>query len=244
LTAAIALFGRSQPPLPAYAATFTVTSSDDANDGACDVAHCSLREAILAANAAAGKDLITFAVGSGAITITPGTALPDITGAVTLDATTQPGYAGAPLVELDGASALGINHGLVLSAGNSEIRGFAINRFNGNGIHIRVGGGNRIERNFIGTDLAGAAARPNAMSGVHIDGSSNNTVGGTTASVRNVISGNGLYGVNITGAHLGALNRVQGSFIGTDETGMAALPNGLAGVRVNGDNNSIGGTDA
>ena len=43
----------------AHAATFTVTKTADTNDGTCD-ADCSLREAIVAANAAAGPDTITF----------------------------------------------------------------------------------------------------------------------------------------------------------------------------------------
>ena len=41
----------------AQAATFTVTKTADTNDGACD-ADCSLREAIIAANAAVGADVI------------------------------------------------------------------------------------------------------------------------------------------------------------------------------------------
>jgi CSLREA domain-containing protein len=47
-------------PLPAaHAATFTVSNLADTNDGICNV-HCSLREAITAANSAAGDDVITF----------------------------------------------------------------------------------------------------------------------------------------------------------------------------------------
>ena len=47
---------------PAQAATFTVTKTADTNDGTCD-ADCSLREAIGAANAAAGADTITLPAG-------------------------------------------------------------------------------------------------------------------------------------------------------------------------------------
>ena len=50
----------SAPPRPAYAATFVVTKTADTADGTCD-ADCSLREAIIAANAAAGADLMGFA---------------------------------------------------------------------------------------------------------------------------------------------------------------------------------------
>ena len=52
---------------PAWAATFSVTKIADTNDGTCD-ADCSLREAIIAANAAAGSD--TIAVPSGTYTLT------------------------------------------------------------------------------------------------------------------------------------------------------------------------------
>ncbi|MDQ3799435.1 MAG: CSLREA domain-containing protein [Acidobacteriota bacterium] len=44
------------------AATFTVTKTADTNDGTCDMADCSLREAVAAANAAAGDDTIYFAL--------------------------------------------------------------------------------------------------------------------------------------------------------------------------------------
>src|SRR5262249_26153072 len=46
--------------MTAAAATFMVTKTADTNDGVCN-ADCSLREAVVAANAAAGADMITFA---------------------------------------------------------------------------------------------------------------------------------------------------------------------------------------
>ena len=60
--------------------------ADDGGDG------ISLREALAAANANAGTDTITFGL-SGQV-ITPGSALPQITESVVIDATTAPGYAG------------------------------------------------------------------------------------------------------------------------------------------------------
>ena len=45
----------------AHAATFRVTKTSDTDDGACN-ADCSLREAINAANGAAGDDIIDFGV--------------------------------------------------------------------------------------------------------------------------------------------------------------------------------------
>ena len=67
-------------------ATFTVTKTADTNDGTCD-ADCSLREAITAANASAGLDIIEFSIGTGVATITPLSALPVILDPVVIDAT-------------------------------------------------------------------------------------------------------------------------------------------------------------
>jgi CSLREA domain-containing protein len=53
-------------PLPE--ATFTVTKQTDTNDGVCN-ADCSLREAVVAANGAAGADMITVPTGTHNLTI-------------------------------------------------------------------------------------------------------------------------------------------------------------------------------
>lgn len=104
------------------AAVFTVNSANDVDDGLCDGTHCSLREAIKAANAGAFVDTILFAVGSGAVTVAPTSPLPAITGSVTIDGTSQPGYAGTPIVELDGSGAGAFANGLSLTAGSSTSR--------------------------------------------------------------------------------------------------------------------------
>jgi hypothetical protein len=54
--------GKTSPDfiIAAASATFTVTRSDDPAPGACAVGDCSLREAVIAANAAAGADNIVF----------------------------------------------------------------------------------------------------------------------------------------------------------------------------------------
>src|SRR5829696_3633886 len=70
-----------------------VTNTNDTGAG-------SLRQAILDANAALGSDVITFSIDSGAKTIKPNSALPTISETVLIDATTQPGFAGQPLIEL------------------------------------------------------------------------------------------------------------------------------------------------
>src|SRR6476661_9463090 len=87
----------------AHAATFTVTKTADTNDNVCD-ADCSLREAIIAANNNPGQDTIAFSIGSGPKTISPTSALPTISESVIIDGTTQPGFAGSPIIELDGSN--------------------------------------------------------------------------------------------------------------------------------------------
>ena len=57
--------------------TFRVNSTDDAEDGVCDAAHCSMREAIDLANVFPGKDTIVFDLPPLA-TIQPNKALPII----------------------------------------------------------------------------------------------------------------------------------------------------------------------
>jgi CSLREA domain-containing protein len=60
----------------AQAASYTVTTTNDSNDGSCTVGLCSLRDAVNAANADSSSDTITFASGlTGQIDLTGG-ALP------------------------------------------------------------------------------------------------------------------------------------------------------------------------
>jgi titin len=95
--------------------------------------------------------------------------------------------------------------------------------------------GNAVMGNFIGTDVTGTAALGNSLSGVYFGPSGSDTlltanvIGGTTAGARNVISGNGGHGVEITGDGTTG-NVVTGNFIGTDVTGTAALGNAGDGV--------------
>src|SRR6187431_930620 len=67
--AAVAMLAITAFSSSTYAATFVVTKTADTADGACD-ADCSLREAITAANVAAGADVITLPAGTYTLTIT------------------------------------------------------------------------------------------------------------------------------------------------------------------------------
>lgn len=84
------LIGRVQFVQAAPLSTFTVTKTADTNDGMCD-ADCSLREAIIAANANPGADIINFSVHGTFVLSLTGTGEDaaasgdlDITGALTL----------------------------------------------------------------------------------------------------------------------------------------------------------------
>ena len=192
-------------------ATFTVNSTADTDDGTCDATDCTLREAINAANASAGADEIRFNIpGAGPHTIQPLTELPTVTDPVTIDGTTEPDFAGTPIIELDGslapAGTSGVN-GLKITVGSSVVRGLVINRFKaatgfvgGSGIHLETNGSNIIEGNYIGTNVAGTSTTGfgNGGRGVGITGSPNNLIGGTTANARNVISGNLAHGVGLS----------------------------------------------
>ncbi len=64
--------------------TFVVTTNADTNDGSCD-ANCTLREAIIAANALPGPDVILFSLLPASHTITLTALLPTIDDDVTID---------------------------------------------------------------------------------------------------------------------------------------------------------------
>ncbi len=99
------------------------------------------------------------------------------------------------------------------------------------GVEITGSGtrGNEVAGNSIGLNAAGTSALAND-DGVAIDTSaSGNTIGGPTASARNVISGNSWARIKTDGGTSSTV--VQGNFIGTDLTGMTAIGNIVYGVR-------------
>jgi titin len=107
--------------------------------------------------------------------------------------------------------------------------------------------GNVIQGNYIGTNASGTAAIRNGalsiMSAGIVVRSGTNSIGSTISGSGNLISGNGRYGVLIA-FNSTSNNSVRGNLIGTNASGTAAIPNGLAGVGLlYANTNSIGGTD-
>ncbi|NIL98260.1 MAG: DUF4347 domain-containing protein, partial [Planctomycetales bacterium] len=222
-------------------ASFVVTNTNDSGAG-------SLRQAILDANANSGSDTITFNIGGGGLqTIVVGTtALPTITETVTLDATTQPGYAGDPLIQLDGSATTGGANGLAIedSTNSNTIKGFIIHSFADAGIEV-LSNNNIIQNNWVGID-ASANAAPNGSYGILVaSGSANNLIGGTGPNDHNVISGNTLSGIIIRDSGSNN-NLIQGNLIGVAPDGMTAVPNGGHGIlfSTSVSNNRVGGTFA
>jgi uncharacterized repeat protein (TIGR01451 family) len=221
--------------------TFSVTTTNDSGAG-------SLRQAMLDANSNPGADAISFNIsGSGTQTITPLSTLPTITGAVTIDGTTQNAGSATPPIELAGASAGAGVKGLTLAGGNSTVRGLVINGFDSNGIELS-GSSDIIDGNFIGINSTGTGGQGNGATGVLINSGSGHLVGGTVIAARNVISANLGHGVQVL---LGpAMNhQVQGNLIGTDATGTIGLGNQGDGVDMlsgmqNITNCTVGGTTA
>src|SRR5215213_4521595 len=151
----------------AEAATYTVTNTNDSGPG-------SLRQAIIDANVAAGFDTIAFNLpGTGIHTISPLTELPHISGITSVDGTTQPGYNGTPVIELNGGLISEHSTGLALN-GASSIKSLIINRFS-NGILLQLGNLNKVTGCYIGVNAFGTAARGNKR-GIYLYKSSNNTI--------------------------------------------------------------------
>ena len=230
----------------AHAATFTVTDNGDASavdpSVSCDTAGsvCTLRSAIEAANAQAGADTISFNIsGPGEHTISPATALPDITDEVTIDGSTQPGAQCGTLVPVNLPQSSNTPHTLyiVINVGgltgssalhfttgstNSTVRGLVMNGTTSNAAALAIDstvGGMLVECNYIGTNAHGTVAVAN--SGADIYAFVNNS--------GNVFQNNLLSGSNSEGIVI-STGTFQNNLVGTDATGKVALANNTYGV--------------
>lgn len=109
------------------------------------------------------------------------------------------------------------------------------------GISLTNSTGFSIVGNYIGLNAAGTAALANSGEGILINQASlTNWIGGTSVSARNIISGNGTYGISLLGC---AAQVVRGNYIGLDANGTYAIGNGNVGVWLqNSPSNTIGGS--
>ncbi len=253
----------------AGAATFTVTSTNDAGMG-------SLREAVSGANTNQGADVIAFdsdafpsglttsiVLGSNLqLTDTSGGTIIEGDGRVRLTAVSKTfncievhsndnvirglqivGCWGGIVLDRNFASHANIIGGTVPSQRNV----ISDNQHVGIAIDGPQSSGNVVIGNYIGLDADGAAALGEQAVGVDIaHGAYSNIVGGTTPGERNVISGNMFVGVSITDTTQEGTrdNYIRGNYIGTDYTGMYPIPNNQGGVGIAFDasGNVIGGS--
>ena len=143
------------------------------------------------------------------------------------------------------------NEGVLIdNSSNNTIQGNSSGSqvISGNQIGVELNGaqstGNLLEGNLIGSDKTGFADLGNKNQGVLIEGAVDNTIGGTQATSRNLISANH-WGVQLDGA--GATgNVIEGNYIGTDVSGSARLGNEVDGVIISNSasSNTIGGAIA
>src|SRR2546423_6280514 len=106
-------------------AVFTVTSTADAGTG-------SLRWAMDQSNATAGFDTIAFNIAGAEKTIHVTSELFGFYDAALVDGTTQPGYAGKPLVRVAGSWAAGAIDGIKLYGGCTP-KGLSVTGFGSQG---------------------------------------------------------------------------------------------------------------
>ena len=128
----VTLFTLLAFPTPASADTFSVNTEDDLDDGLCNNNHCSLREAINAANTHIGPDLIEFSsldASSQAVRIDLMSPLPPLLDSgTTIDGSTVGGYAGIPRV-LVVKGIPTIEEGINIQGSNCTIRALSMAGF-------------------------------------------------------------------------------------------------------------------
>ena len=123
--------------------------------------------------------------------------------------------------------------GMIISGSNNEIG--KADLANGNvicgnavsGIEIGLGSGNKVQHNLIGTTFDGRTDVGNGQ-GITIGGSDNNVIGGDNWDDGNVISGNTVVGIFISGAppdSYSADNLIKNNNIGLNPDKTAAVPN-------------------
>jgi hypothetical protein len=248
---ALTLLASLAPSMPATAATLVVDTSSDASLSACTPApaDCSLRGAITTANGSPDADVITFDLpesdpgfvpASAHWRIAPATALPALSGQLTIDGFSQPGAAPGTLaaheggidallrIELGGPALQGVNG---LEAGATDfnaqvtLRGLAINGFNSQ-IVLHGGSAHRVEGCFLGTGIEGTSAAQTgnglATIGVRLQGPGPYVIGGVTAAARNLISG---LSTGISAFRQTNGLRIAGNLVGSNAEATAVIGN-------------------
>lgn len=172
--------------------------------------------------------------------------------ALVIDGSTQPGFTGRPLIVVDGSQIIPetftSNSGLLIYSSSNQVKNISFSGFNWNGLTLEFADAtnNTIAGCWLGLDATGTNAAPNALQGILlVNGAGHNTIGGTNALARNVISGNAQYGIWMSDSNTTG-NTVLGNYIGTDAGGSSAVANAAGGIGMffNSAGHVIGGPDA
>jgi CSLREA domain-containing protein len=199
---------------------------NDPGDGKCDTGgapvngrpECTLRAAIMEANAREGKDRITYDIpGDPPYMIQPESPLPEITDPVDIIGPTMEGIIAKqqqetlPAVVIDGSKAGATANGKVFESAShgSSVQNLTITNFRESGIVIAVEGVT-VRGCFIGLNQDMTAAG-NHQNGIHIRNARNVVVGGNRFRDGSTIAHNGV-GVRISGQRAEG-NRIQGNHI-------------------------------
>ncbi|HVU27545.1 MAG TPA: M12 family metallopeptidase [Verrucomicrobiae bacterium] len=170
------------------------------------------------------------------------------TDGMVIDGSTQPGFSGNPLIVLDALQIIPetfTSDTLLIYSANNQIKNISLQGFNWNGVTMLYADAtnNVISGCWLGVNSTGTNAAPNAFQGILIaNGANDNIIGGVIPTARNVISGNGQYGIFLTNT---TGNVILGNYFGVSANGAAALPNQKSGIAIIGStSNVIGGTVA
>ena len=158
--------------------------------------------------------------------------------------TLQGNYIG---LSLDGQTAAGNGSaGILVSSSLNTIggtTGAARNVISGNAIGVHFDGttaaGHVLFGNYIGTNATGTADVGNTEIGILIDSAADIQIGGRLQGQRNVISGNDVAGIKITGVSA-TDTTIEGNFIGTDRTAAYGIGN-RDGIIIQSPGTTIGG---
>ncbi len=119
----------------------------------------------------------------------------------------------------------------IVNSDNNFILNNVISGHTQHGMALVTGSdGNTIRGNKIGCNRLGTAAIPNGFSGIEINTSTNNIIGGAALANRNIISGNTQSGISLVSTSTGT--QITNNYIGTTLAGTAALGNKEHGIKI------------
>lgn len=201
-----------------FSATFTVTKTADSNDGTCD-ADCSLREAVNAANNAAGDDIIAFSSlfsTAQTVNVTLGEIVITSNGSLTINGT------GANLLTIDGN-----NTSRIISTNPNAvatINGATFTRGTGSGALDTGRGGAIYNAGGTLTINNSVITNNNAANGGGLNNAASSSVAATLTINNSIVSNN-----TATGSGGGMQNFSTSTVTINNSTFMGNISNGTTG---------------